>query len=255
MPLAGPLEHCRWLLQLQTRSCLGLVLARSPRPRDRRREPLRSILALGVSLALLVMRLRASVAHLLSPELSSNVQLLQSLGTKLTPGQILGGTLKRRSLEDASTHIPYLGGFIKNAQNQSLDTFNTGTSSITASWPPSTSSLPEGMGAGHDAIQYAHKALSNYYDSTLPHIGLNIDEDLTNAIAGNPALKSANLPPTQQAQYNQILADAQGRAGPDGTMTGRQFQSADSQLRYDSQRFSKVGRSRSAGFGEMPLVG
>ena len=64
------------------------------------------------------------LANALSPVVRPAVQTLTDLGTKLTPGQILGGTTQR--IEDALTHLPVVGDMIKSAQHQSLTSFNTG---------------------------------------------------------------------------------------------------------------------------------
>jgi hypothetical protein len=176
-----------------------------------------------------------ALAHAISPVLAPAVQSLVNAGVKLTPGQLLGGGF--RTVEDSLTHLPFLGNMIKGAQNQSLDTFNT--AAINRSLAPIGEQLPAGMTPGHAAIEYANGKLSDAYSQVLPHINVTLDDGFNQNLAASTAQHTSLLPPTQKAQYAQILSDATGRAGPDGAMSGEAFQAADSQLGREARVYSK----------------
>lgn len=63
------------------------------------------------------------IGRAIAPRINPNVRTLADAGVdNMTPGQILGGGLRR--LEDASTSLPVVGDVVRNAQRGSLESFN-----------------------------------------------------------------------------------------------------------------------------------
>jgi hypothetical protein len=84
----------------------------------------------------------SALSGAISPTVSAAVQKLHDLGVQMTPGQIMGGAVKR--VEDAATSIPFLGDLVKNAQRRSSVSLNTGVINDRV-LSPIGKSLPQGM--------------------------------------------------------------------------------------------------------------
>lgn len=174
---------------------------------------------------------------LVAPTVSDAARTLLTEGVGLTPGQIAGGALKR--LEDGATSIPILGDIIKNAQARSMTDFNR--AAINRSLTPIGQSLPEGLSAGHDAVDYAHQALSKAYDDLVPSLTARADPTFTHNIVSLQGL-AQNLTPDYANKFNTILQnEVLGRFGSQtGVITGQSLKEAESQLGQQATRFGKL---------------
>ncbi len=154
-----------------------------------------------------------------------NAALLQDEGVSLTPGQQIGGTVKRA--EDAATSIPLLGDAIKGAQRRGVEQFNT--AAINRGLAPIGEELPKGL-SGNKAIEYAYGKLGDAYDALLPNLkgdlsaGLQQDLDSIKTI-GN------NLPEPQRGQLNRIISkEVESRFTNGGLASGETLKDIESKL-------------------------
>lgn len=178
-----------------------------------------------------------AVKSAVSPTISDAVRTLLGEGVGLTPGQILGGTMHR--LEDGATSIPILGDIIKNAQGRSLTDFNR--AAINRALSPVGQALPKDLPAGHDAIDFAHRALSDAYDGMLPGLQVHVDPEFHANVADLRKL-AQNLTPDYARKFETILQnEVVGRFAPQtGVMTGQTMKEVESTLGQQATRFGKV---------------
>ena len=175
------------------------------------------------------------IGNAIAPALRAPVQNLINEGVKLTPGQITGGVLK--TTEDSLTHLPVVGNLIKNAQAQSLDSFNR--AAVQRALSPIGEMLPSAVKAGHDAVDYAANRLSNAYQSVLPGLTLGTDAPFAAGLR-DAAAQMRNLPvATAQQFHNIVKGTVFDRIAEDGTMTGQAMQEADSKLGSLVRSYSK----------------
>ena len=142
-----------------------------------------------------------AVKNIVSPALSPAVTKLLGEGVSLTPGQIIGGTAKR--LEDAATSIPILGDFVRGAQARGMDSFNR--AAVDQTLAPIGGKLPANIASGHDAVDYAHQALSNVYDSALSKASVAADPQFATDMVQRVQPIAAGLPQAQAEQLKNIV--------------------------------------------------
>lgn len=143
------------------------------------------------------------------------VQQMIDAGVELTPGQLAGGMA--RTLEDAATSLPIVGPSIRAAQGRSVETFNR--AAVNRVLAPIGQSLPEQVATGNDAVRFAGDVLSRGYTDVLANLGGQIDDTFNTRVAA--IRQRTNLPPEQQAQFDDIInREVLGRIGQ-GQFTGR----------------------------------
>ncbi len=176
----------------------------------------------------------SAVSRVVSPQVSAAVQKLHDLGVQLTPGQIMGGALKR--IEDGATSIPFLGDLVKNAQQRSSVSLNTGVINDRV-LSPIGRQLPSGM-TGRDAVNFADDQVSNAYHELLPKLTLKGDQQLAEGVSG--ILHTTNELPSERA--NQVVSIIKNTFGPkfgaDWSMTGNGFKEADAKIGQLAREYS-----------------
>lgn len=167
-----------------------------------------------------------AAASVIAPQVSKAVQTLSDLGVKLTPGQIMGGALKR--LEDGATSVPFLGDLVKNAQRRSAVSLNTAVINDRVLGPLGKQ-LPANI-TGREAVDFADNAVSDAYERILPGLTLKGDQPLADGVTD--AMRAVNeLPPERASQVETIIKNTVGRRfGSSWTMTGESFKEADAKL-------------------------
>lgn len=167
-----------------------------------------------------------AVSGAIAPQVSSAVRKLGDMGVQLTPGQIMGGALRR--VEDGATSIPFLGDLVKNAQRRSAVSLN-GAVINDRVLKPIGKSLPEGM-AGREAVDFADQKVSDAYERLLPKLTLQADQHFVQNASG--ILQRADeLPADRATQVKNIIKNSLiGKFDPAGQMSGRAFQEGDAKL-------------------------
>jgi hypothetical protein len=155
-------------------------------------------------------------------------------GVKLTPGQTVGGALRR--VEDGLTSVPVVGDLIRNSQRRSVESFNK--ASMNRALEPLGESIPADVQAGHDAIRYGADVSRKAYDAALKGTATKADAPMMEGIA-----RTINsLPGRVQDKVADVL---QTRVFPaidesKGTLTGQQFKDMTSGVLGDMRA---MGRS------------
>ena len=160
---------------------------------------------------------------------SGDARKLMDEGVLMTPGQMAGGLAKRA--EDAFRSVPILGSAIAAGQNRSIASFNR--TAINRTLTPIGSSLPKGLDAGHEAVEWASTKLNDAYNSLLPKLRGDLGAAPGTALGkagAQPTLRDelktmqkmgASMPKPQRTQLNRIIRDEiTSRFTSDGKTTG-----------------------------------
>lgn len=195
------------------------------------------------------------------------VQMLQKAGVKLTPGQALGGALKR--WEDKATSQPFVGGAIDRGRDEALEGFNK--AGYARVLDEIGEKLPAGLRAGHDAVAYVGDRVSDFYERTVPGLKIVKDDqliadlgqlvDLAKLLPAEKAKQLAGIidnqlfdkfaSPVGRASGNLPAIPGQGVASAPAELTGEALKRTHSQLGKLARRFSQqIGDADQQTIGE-----
>lgn len=174
----------------------------------------------------------AGAARVVSPMVGAAQKTLMDSGVTLTPGDIMGGGLKR--LEDAATSWPFVGDLIRNAKNRTLTDLQRAT--YARALDPigvDASKLP----TGPEGILAVKSALGDAYDKLLPKLSFDVQTiqpklDQLRQMANAPG----GLPAQEAAQFNAILDRNLGQLSS-GKADGQTFQAITSDLGKEAKAF------------------
>lgn len=167
-----------------------------------------------------------TLGTVVGPSVREAADSLMKAGVKLTPGQIAGGYLRRA--EEIARSVPILGAFIRNAEGQGIENFNTVT--INQALSPIGARLPSGAVPGRDAIAYGRGVLDNAYDTLLPQMQLAMDAQLSSDIS-QVRFWASELPKAQGEQFETILKNRIAKPFLDtGAISGAELKKSESEL-------------------------
>ena len=166
----------------------------------------------------------AGLARIAQP-VSDEARRLMAAGVRLTPGQIMGGVVRRA--EEAARSIPFLGQAIRHGEDITFRDFNRET------YNEVLAPLGEryaGTATGYEGIESVRRQIGAAYDRVLPNVRFRADWDLANDFRQLQQLVS-EMPPDQVRQYSNIARNrVWQRLQPTGTMDGRTFKQLESEL-------------------------
>lgn len=167
-----------------------------------------------------------SAARVISPNISPEVQSLRRQGAQLTPGQTMGGTYNR--VEEGLQSIPLVGDVVKGARTRALESLNRTT--INRALEPIGQRLPNNIPIGRQAVDHAHRTISDAYDTLLPQLRVRADPQLVGNLQSIIA-NSQHLEPGLADTFANILRTKLfSRFSPNGGMTGNDFKIIESEL-------------------------
>lgn len=175
------------------------------------------------------------LARVVSPNTSPEVKALLDAGVTPTPGQIIGGSVKRT--EDALTSVPIIGDAIKSGQRRAVADLNT--AAINRSLSPIKETLPKGV-AGREAIEYVNDRLSAKYTELLPKLTAKVDQQFAQEITSlQNMVKTGAIDPKAAKSFQRILQnDVMGKFQGQGSMTGQTLKQVESDLGETIKRFA-----------------
>jgi hypothetical protein len=152
-------------------------------------------------------------------------QALAKAGVTMTPGQILGGAWQR--MEDKATSIPVLGDLIKNAQQRSVQSFNTATYNEVLAPLGKTYSGP----IGNEGVQAVKSTINDAYDDALSKMTFKATDPQFQSDIANLTSMAQGLPAAQQQTFMNVLkTQIFGKLGPQGQMDGQTLKGVQSEL-------------------------
>lgn len=190
----------------------------------------------------------SGIGKAVSPVVNPLVQALLDRGVRMTPGQIVGGTTQK--LEDAATHLPFIGPMINAARNRSFSDFNTGA--INQALEPLTSlerygisgfpaKLPPNLPSGHEAIKFAKDTLGDAYNAILPRTNFQVDMPFIQNV-GKIVQMAKDLPEREGGQLQSLIKsyviDPIAKAGG---LTGEGYKEVYSKLGSLTRQYGKSG--------------
>jgi hypothetical protein len=165
------------------------------------------------------------VGGVVSPAVTDAARKMKDLGVQLTPGQAFGGAAE--SIENLIAKLPLVGKTARDAQQRSLEQFNTGV--INDALSDVGKKLPKGI-SGREAISYMDQQISKSYDDVLPKINVAPTLDIYQKIGSTLSSAQQELTP----EFNKRLSDYVERniTNPlnKGNLSGMDFKRIDSQL-------------------------
>ena len=171
----------------------------------------------------------------LQPTVAAPVRALLDRGIRLTPGQMLGGGF--RTVEDAMTSVPLLGGMVKKARGIAEKDFNR--AALGDVLGKIGVKLPTNVPTGHQAVKFTKDTLGNAYDAILDPAQVISDAPFDGAMAALRA-KAATLPGTVEADFGKIVSNRIAPYLENGkAMAGDAYKLLDRDLRKMVQRYSK----------------
>jgi hypothetical protein len=162
---------------------------------------------------------------IIAPVIRPAAQWAIDNGIRLTPGGIAGGMAK--SLETGASKGTIAGPMIGAAQRRGIEDFNLATARHVLDG--TGLALPEGVSAGHEAINETHNLLSGAFNSLAPKLTLPIDNALTSA--RSEATNAGTLMPSAyRARMDALVGQLPVRGG---AIDGRAVQDLTAQLRQE----------------------
>lgn len=161
------------------------------------------------------------------------VRLLAEEGVQMTPGQIKGGIAK--SLEDKLTSMPILGDEIIRARRVGLETFTRAP--ISRGLREIGEDLPEGL-TGNEAIAYAQSRFSEGYQSVVPEIGVQLDDQFAKTIGDSLSDITSTMTPQARERLTEIMSQRLASRAQGGVLAGDVFKRVDEGLRFEVDRFA-----------------
>jgi hypothetical protein len=164
------------------------------------------------------------------------VQALAREGVQMTPGQALGGNVRR--MEDASTSVPVLGFSVGEAKRRSVESFNRVAAD--RALRPIGEKLSPKTEAGSDAILEASNKLQDRYKQIVPQSGMIVnDPDVVKQLAD---LSNITAEMTDEASntLSKIINQRLVKRIVNGRLTGEAFKQIESELGELAGRYTKA---------------
>lgn len=152
---------------------------------------------------------------------------LAQAGIRLTPGQTVGGLVRRG--EEALRSVPLLGAAIRHGEDITRGDFNI------AVYNRALEPIGEkysGKAIGTEGVDKLRQQISAAYDRVLPNVKFQADQQLANDF-NNLRQLAGEMPPDQVRQFTNIaMGRVYKRLQPTGTMDGYTFKQVESELTY-----------------------
>lgn len=143
-----------------------------------------------------------TAARIISPKASTDkyIQTLRAEGVTPTMGQLLGKKVSR--VEQGLASAPLLGSGIKEARDRAFQDFNRAVAN--RSLKPIGESIAKDVKPGFEMIDDVASRVNSKYNSLLPNLIGQLDNDFNNEIAQLRTM-SQSMNPDQMRQFNNIL--------------------------------------------------
>ena len=164
------------------------------------------------------------VSNVIAPKISEAAQKLIGEGVNLTPGQMMGGAL--RKLEDKLTSVPLLGDIVDYSRTKGIEEFNKAV--YKRALAPINGTVPEETGrAGVESVK---SQISNAYNTLLPKMTFVPDQPLFDSISRLDKVV-IGLP----KQETKVVADnvkniIQKHTPPNGLISGDSYKAIETDL-------------------------
>jgi hypothetical protein len=178
-----------------------------------------------------------AITSALSPIVEPAVKKLAEAGVSMTPGQLMGGALKR--LEDKAMSFPFVGSSIRAAREQGFEAFDK--AAFKRVLDPIGGSVPKV--AGREGMDSVESQVKGAYNELLPKLHFQATPEF-NANIVNLRKMAQNLPDnlgeTFSKNIDEIIAK---RMSKNGSMDGIDFKKVESELSKKAKNYMWKGGS------------
>lgn len=175
-----------------------------------------------------------AIGSVVAPRIDPNVRTLADAGVELTPGQIIGGTV--RKVEDAATSMPVLGTGIANAQRRSLESFNRAVANEVLA--PIGQTVPKTAQAGRALIGQVDDAISQAYDDALSRVRpFSLDDQFMRDFGD--VLQNNTLFDKEAKYFSDFFTNKVAKEIGEGPIDGATFQRVTSMLKKEARSFGQ----------------
>jgi len=164
------------------------------------------------------------VANVVAPKLSEAAQKLIGEGVNLTPGQMMGGALRR--IEDKLTSVPLLGDVIDYSRTKGIEEFNK--AAFKRALEPIGGTVPKETGrAGVEAVK---TQISDAYNKLLPKMTFVPDQPLYDSLSRLDKVV-VGLPKAENKMVaDNVIAIIQKHMPDNGLISGGSYKAIESDL-------------------------
>jgi hypothetical protein len=149
----------------------------------------------------------------IKPRIDAAVQALADEGVRLTPGQIMGGVVKR--LEDALQSYPIVGSLIRNSRERSLNDFQVAAAN--RALEPIGEKVTGKVATGPELVEHVNSKIGAVFNRVLPQTTLAMDNGLAQDVKSIIADASGWLPTQELNQLQNIIrAQVMGKISTSG---------------------------------------
>jgi hypothetical protein len=172
-----------------------------------------------------------AITSALSPVVEPAVRKLAEAGIPLTPGQLMGGALKR--LEDKAISLPFVGSSIRAAREQGFEAFDK--AAFKRVLDPIGGNVPKV--AGREGMESVENQVKGAYNELLPKLNFQTTPEF-NAKMTNLRQMAQGLPGNLGETFSNNIDDIIAkRMSKNGTMDGLQFKAAESSLSQKAKNY------------------
>jgi hypothetical protein len=192
-------------------------------------------IAADVALGGLVGRTAPSLAST-RKRVRPEVQALARENVQMTPGQALGGNVRR--MEDASTSVPILGFAVGEAKQRSVESFNR--IAADRALRPIGEKLSPKTEAGNDAILEAGNKLQDRYKQIVPQAGMVVNDPAVVQQLADLSNITAEMTDEASDVLAKIINQRLVKRIVNGRLTGEAFKQIESELGEVAGRYTKA---------------
>jgi hypothetical protein len=165
-------------------------------------------------------------------EPSDAVKAMEREGISLTPGENIGGIVRR--FEDRLTSTPFVGDIIEKSRIRGIEDFNK--AALRRAEIPGVSAGGE---IGQGGLANVRKGLSREYDDVLSRSSANALEPQFVQDLANLRGMVKELPEQEAAQFDKIISrEIDKRLAPNGIISGKNLQDAEAALGQQAKMFA-----------------
>jgi hypothetical protein len=172
-----------------------------------------------------------AVTNAISPMITARAQNLLNQGIDLTPGQKMGGALKR--LEDKLTSYPWVGGMIEKGRKEGIESFDK--AAFKRVLEPIGGKVPDV--AGREGMEIVENQVKHTYNELLPKLNFKATPEF-NANMSELRDMASNLSYDLGKKFNydidQIVAK---RMSKNGTIDGIDFKKVEEDLSAAAKKY------------------
>ena len=194
------------------------------------KEKLKSV-GVGAALPVGLTFAGGALNNVISPQIQSKAQQLIDQGVELTPGQKMGGALKR--LEDKLTSYPMVGGMIENARKSGIESFDK--AAFRRVLEPIGGKVPDV--AGREGMEIVENQVKHTYNELLPKLTFKATPEFNQNMSQLRDL-AQNLPYDLGKTFNynidQIVVK---RMSKNGTIDGTDFKKIEEDLSKKAKKY------------------